>query len=144
MVPGGLLMCAEMFQWFVRGHPEYKNWQLVQKGFLSLGLHRMDIEGAAMTRFEQTHTHEIHHGVLVNNFAVMLPEHMTFHQRHTGETTTLSAVELVHLSTCENHDFQQLDQPHSSHALQQLSVNGTWQTADTKTHAPTSGKKHSG
>ncbi len=36
MVPGGMLMCPEMFQLFVREHPEYKNWQAIQNGFLSL------------------------------------------------------------------------------------------------------------
>ncbi|MCX7117884.1 MAG: TraI domain-containing protein [Legionellales bacterium] len=140
MVPGGLLMCAEMFQLFIRHHPEYKNWQLIQKGFLSLGLHRMDAEGTAMARFEQTRTHEMLHGVLVRDFAVMLPEQMTFHQMHTGEQASMSAVELVHLSQCENHDFQRVDQPLPKNALQQLSSTGAWQMVE----APKSGHKHSG
>jgi integrating conjugative element relaxase (TIGR03760 family) len=52
MVPGGLLMCPEMFQLFVREHPEYKNWQAVQNGFLSLGLHQRAADGGALHRFE--------------------------------------------------------------------------------------------
>ena len=35
-----------MFQLFMREHPEYKNWQAVQNGFLSLGLHRRAADGS--------------------------------------------------------------------------------------------------
>ncbi|MFA5960787.1 MAG: TraI domain-containing protein [Tatlockia sp.] len=50
MVPGGLVMSDAMFQLFVRERPEYKNWQAIQKGFLTLGIHRLGPDGLLISR----------------------------------------------------------------------------------------------
>ncbi len=45
-VPGGLILLPEVFQLFVREHPEYKNAKAAEKGFRSWGLHHVRQDGA--------------------------------------------------------------------------------------------------
>jgi integrating conjugative element relaxase (TIGR03760 family) len=141
MVPGGFLMCAEMFQLFVREHPEYKNWQAVQKAMLSLGLHRLAADGSLTSRFEQTQNQQMHSGVLLADYAVALPEVVTVHNLNTGKTQRMSATEFIH-SAQENSHFMQ----HSTlmvEPMQKLSATGQWQNveydAPTTSHGVKSG-----
>lgn len=43
VLENGLLIEEETFKWFIAQHSEFKNWRLVQKGLMSLGLHQEDI-----------------------------------------------------------------------------------------------------
>lgn len=132
MVPGGLLMLPEIFMQFVQGQSEYKNWQAAQKGFLSLGLHSMGTDGAAISRFEQTNTQQMQSGVVFADFAVALPEHMQIHNMNTGEVSSISATELVHMAQFNNHNFHRQDFGINPSPLEHLSLTGVWQLVDPK------------
>lgn len=80
LVTEGLVMGDELFKWFVREHPNYKNWQAVRQGFLSLGLH--DIASAQ----EQ---------IIFSRFGVVLPSRAQFFNAQTGKTSWLSATEVL-------------------------------------------------
>lgn len=143
MVPGGMLMCQEMFQLFVREHPEYKNWQAIQKGFLSLGLHSSGADGSVISRFEQAQTKEMQSGVVFSEFAVALPESVKVHHLNTGKVDTLSAIELVHRSQYPSQ-FTELPHVVASTALQKLSAAGQWQVAESDGSSLQPGTKHGG
>lgn len=106
MVPAGLVMCQEMFQLFVREHPEYKNWLAVQKGFLSLGLHQVNRDGSTSSRFEQNQTHQMLNGIVFSKYAVALPEALEVMQP-TGKTETISTLELINRSQVPSSLTQQ-------------------------------------
>lgn len=125
MVPAGMVMCQEMYQLFVRQHPEYKNWQAVQKGFLSLGLHRRNADGSSISRFEQANNKEMHSGVVFSEYAVALPNSVKVVQMNTGKVETLSATELIHRSQFPSQLTQQQNVSVVP-PLQKLSASGTW------------------
>lgn len=125
MVPGGLLMSQEMFQWFVRENSEYKNWQAIQKGFLSLGLHGCGADGGLISRFEQAQTNEMHSGVVFSNFGVALPGTVKAYHLSTGKTETLSATDLIHRSQYTSQ-FNSRHQTMSVASLEKLSASGQW------------------
>ncbi len=126
MVPGGLLMSAEMYQWFVREHPEYKNWQAVQNAFLSLGLHSVGADGSPISRFEQVNTQQMHSGVVFSEFAVALPETVQLYHLNTGEISSISAVEVVNMSQFDLH-FNRQEPASVINPLSYLSSSGEWQ-----------------
>jgi integrating conjugative element relaxase (TIGR03760 family) len=129
-VPGGLLMCPEMFQLFVREHPEYKNWQAIQKAFLSLNLHGYAADGGLNSRFEQTQNQKIHEGIIFAEYAVALPASVPVHNINTGRTQTMSAIDFIHNSQENNHFI-----PHQNgtrEPLQQLAPSGQWQNAESE------------
>ena len=121
-VPGGMLMSVESFKWFVREHPDYKNWQAVQAGFLSLGLHKVGPDGDVISRFEQSHSHDMHSGIVLADYAVVLPKQVGVHQVRTGETVSMSATEWVH--------SVQLGGAEGLQALNHLSAAGEWVQAE--------------
>lgn len=124
MVPGGLLMSQELFQLFVREHPEYKNWQAIQKGFLALGLHGFSTDGSVISRFEQAHNQQMHQGVLFTGYAVSLPATVTVHHLGSGKTESLSAIDLIHKAQV-NHQFSQV-QSSVVAPLQHINAQGQW------------------
>ncbi len=128
MVPGGMLMSQEMFQLFVREHPEYKNWQAVQNGFLSLGLHSKGIAGSVIGRFEQAHTQQMHSGIVFTEYAVVLPASVRVHQLSSGTIETMTATELVHKAQFNN----QFTQQHNSALAESLPKLGAagWQATE--------------
>lgn len=142
MVPGGLLMCAEMFQLFVREHPEYKNWQAVQKGMLSLGVHRLAADGSATSRFEQTQNQQMHSGIVLADYALALPESVSVYDLKTGKTHNLSAIECI-IQAQENNDFIQHGTPSAQH-VQKLSDKGVWQAVEQERPTDSLGAKNGG
>jgi integrating conjugative element relaxase (TIGR03760 family) len=130
MVPGGLLMSVEAYQMFVREHPEFKNWQAVQKAFLSLGLHKVGADGKAISRFEQTNNHQMQSGVLISDYAVVLPESVKVYNMNTGEISSVSATELVHMEQVNHHLFHQQGVGKIAGALLHLSSSGTWRPSE--------------
>ncbi|WP_423202363.1 conjugal transfer nickase/helicase domain-containing protein [Legionella beliardensis] len=128
-VPGGLLMSPEIFKWFVREHPEYKNWQAVQNGFLSLKLHQVGSDGNVISRFEQSNTQQMHSGVVFGNYAIALPTTVQLHNPKTGKSDTISDIELIHLAHFSSH----LTPPHqktTTNSLEVLNATGQWQKKD--------------
>ncbi|KTC64635.1 putative helicase/relaxase (plasmid) [Legionella adelaidensis] len=141
MVPGGLLISPEIYKYFVREHPEYKNWQAIQNGFLSLKLHSVATDGTVEARFEQTATQQMHTGVVFSNYAIALPETMKIHNVNTGKISTISATELIH-SAQHNNNFRQPASPTSSQ-LAHLNAHGKWEQVEAQ-DALRPGSHHSG
>lgn len=129
MVPGGMLMCQEMFQLFVREHPEYKNWQAIQKGFLALGLYAHGADGSPISRFEQTQNNQMQTGVVFSKYAIVLPASVTVHNANTGKAELISAMELISRSKDSSHLLQQ-NQVVIPSALQKLNSAGQWQVVE--------------
>lgn len=126
MVPGGMLIGTEAFKQFVQSHPEYKNWQAVQSGFLSLGLHKTNPDGSVSSRFEQSKTQQMHTGILFSNYAIALPVNVKMQNLYTGAIAPMSALELIHLAQL-NHAFtRHFQQPTPKETLQALTMNGEW------------------
>lgn len=128
MVPGGLLMCPEMFQLFVREHPEYKNWQAIQNGFLALGLHHCNADGSVLGRFEQKQNQIMHSGIVFSKYAIALPASVNV-QLLSGKVESMSALELV--NKAQYHT--QLTQQHNAlvaPGIQKLNAAGQWQTVE--------------
>ncbi|MGQ3889661.1 conjugal transfer nickase/helicase domain-containing protein [Legionella sp. CNM-1927-20] len=129
MVPGGLLMSPEIFKWFVREHPEYKNWQAAQNGFLSLKLHQVGPDGNPIARFEQTNTKQMQSGIIFSHYAVALPASVQFYNLNTGKTATLSDIETIHLSQFSSN-FTAPQQTNVTTSLEVLNAAGQWQQAN--------------
>ena len=145
MVPGGMLMSAEIFQLFVREHSEYKNWQAAQNAFLSLGLHSRGTDGSAVSRFEQLNTHQMQTGVVFADYAVALPEQMQMHNLNTGEVSSITAVELVHAAQFNNNYVNHQDNSIHTSPITHLSASGQWQPAEsTEASHNTPGNKQRG
>jgi integrating conjugative element relaxase (TIGR03760 family) len=129
MVPAGMVMCQEMFQLFVRHHPEYKNWQAAQNGFLSLGLHRRNADGSNISRFEQVNNQQMYSGVVFSEYAVALPDSVEVVQINTGKVEKMSAIELIHKAQFSSH-FTQQQNASVVTTLQKLSATGAWQNIE--------------
>jgi len=129
MVPGGLLICPEAFQLFVRNHPEF-NVQGVLKGLLSLKLHTLNANGEAMSRFEQMNAQKMHEGVLFNNYAIALPQKAKMYNLNTGKISNISAIETI-LFAESTHLFSKQQQTKSPNLPQYLMANGEWKTMAT-------------
>lgn len=127
MVPGGLLMSQEMFQWFVREHPDYKNWMAIQKGFLSLGLHEATPEGEVTGRFEDSISKQIQSGVVFKDFGVALPESMSVVHGSNQKEASLTAIEVTHLAQYPGQFSQQLEAM-AIDPLHQLTASGQWES----------------
>jgi hypothetical protein len=140
MVPGGMLMCQEMFQLFVREHPEYKNWQAVQNGFLALGLHSRGADGGATVRFEQMHNQQMQSGIVFSKYAIALPASVKV-QHLSGKVESLSAMELTNRA----NNYNQLQPVNAAvSSLQKLNAAGQWATVDNRPNPLGPGAKHSG
>jgi integrating conjugative element relaxase (TIGR03760 family) len=141
MVPGGLLMCADIFKLFIREHPEFKNWQAVQQSFLSLGLHRVGADGSPISRFEPPNSKQMESGVVFSEYAIALPEQMKRYEPSTGNISTISATELVHLNISGS---KQQSLGINLSVMPHLSGSGEWQSAQQNNSSLASGHKHSG
>lgn len=137
-VPGGLLMSPELFQWYIRQFPEYKNWQAVQKAFLALKLHSLGADGGVTSRFEQTNTHQMLSGVVLADYAVALPHEVQLNHLPTGKISTISATELIHQAQF-SHYFNRQESVASPSGMAHLLASGQWQTPEAGTHKPHSG-----
>ncbi|GGI84955.1 conjugal transfer nickase/helicase domain-containing protein [Legionella impletisoli] len=143
MVPGGMLMSSDLYKLFVREHPEYKNWQAVQNGLLALQLHEVGPDGVVTSRFEQAHTQQMVSGVVLENYAVVLPERVKYHHLNTGKVSELSAVEVINKAQFNQHFNQQLVGV-SETALQHLLANGQWVKAGDTMNTLQAGSKFRG
>lgn len=126
MVPGGMLMSAELFNWFMRDNPEYKSWQAVQNGFLSLGLHSLGPDGSIESRFEQSTNQQIHTGVVFADYAIALPPEVQLHNLRTGKTASISATDLIYQSQFANY-FTRQSATSVITSMPHLNQSGQWQ-----------------
>lgn len=125
LVPGGLLVSSDAFKQFVRANPQYTNWQAVQGGFLSLGLHRRNADGDHNFTFQQTNNQQIQSGILFNKYALALPPSIRFQNLYTGKIAPISAIELIHLAQL-NHAFSPQNQAQKILPPQHLTAAGEW------------------
>ncbi|QMT58717.1 TraI domain-containing protein [Legionella sp. PC997] len=139
MVPGGLLMCAEMFQLFVREHPEYKNWQAAQNGFLSLSLHNRAADGGVLSRFDIKGKMES--GVVFSKYALALPESVKVVNPITGKVESMSATELIHKAQFSSQLTQQQNIG-LANSLQKLDATGKWHAIENEGSALRPGAKN--
>lgn len=126
MVPGGFVMCPEIYQLFVREHPEYKNWQAIQKAFLSLGLHRVYAESPSAQSSNQDSLNRI----VFTEYALALPASVKVYQANTDSVQTCSALELIH--SMQEHSSIIAQGRWAAAPLHQLTVTGQWQIASSK------------
>jgi integrating conjugative element relaxase (TIGR03760 family) len=124
MVPGGMLMSADMFKYFIRESPEFKNWQEVQQSFLGLNMHTSAADGTTTQRFEQAKNQQIHSGVVFSSFAVVLPEQVKVMNMNTGVVKSMSALDAINSLT--GSEFKSSASLQSSSQLQSLSASGQW------------------
>ncbi|MCW8470359.1 helicase/relaxase domain-containing protein [Fluoribacter gormanii] len=139
MVPGGMLMCAEMFQLFVREHPEYKNWQAAQNGFVSLGLHNRAADGGVLSRFETKNQMET--GVVFSKYALALPESVKVVNPNTGKVESMSATELIHKAQFSSQFIQQQNIG-LTNSLHKLDAAGKWHAIENEGSAFRPGAKN--
>ncbi len=128
VVSGGLLMSTELFQFFIREHPEYKNWLAVQKGFLSLGLHVKNANAQALSRVEQLRTQQLHQGIVVAKYETLLPDNVHVNNPKTGDVAVVSSIDFA----------QQLSSTKPSH----LSLSGRWESIDALSASQLERKPH--
>lgn len=88
VVPGGILICIEAFQVFAREHVSYKNWHTVQQGLMRLKIHRVDGQGAAVTKYDQGN------GIVIAN-SIILPETVSLKNLKTGEINKTTATAMA-------------------------------------------------
>lgn len=116
ILPAGLQINTDVFQFFLRENPEkIKNWQVVRNGLVGLGVH--------LPHFEHK---ESASKFLLNHFAIALPETMQLHDPVSNTEHAATAIEILRLHQSPNHP-----QP-----IQHLNHSGTWQAveANTLTH----------
>jgi integrating conjugative element relaxase (TIGR03760 family) len=120
MVPGGMLMSKEMFQLFVREHPEYKNWQAAQKGFLALGVHHSQTE---KTLTEQKES--IEKIIVFSRYAIALPATVKV-QLASGKVESITALEFINKAA----NYTELTHTQKNAALEsslkKLNSDGKW------------------
>ena len=135
VVPGGLLMSVDIFKLFVRENPQYKNWQVVQKGFISLGLHENAVDGSLISKFEQHKNQHLITGITLGaNSAVVLPAEAKMQQLGSGEIRTYSAPEMLNQMRYEQHFQPSAQQIAAIAPLQTLSANGQWDLPSVNSH----------
>ncbi len=102
LVAGGMLMTPEVFKFFARAHPEYKNWLAIQKGFLGLGLHVKGADGTIISSVE--HDKKVLKGIVVDKYKALMPNDVRVENRNTNHVAHISAVELSHQATALSLD----------------------------------------
>ncbi len=120
MVPGGLLMSPDIFQLFIREHPQFKNWLAVQKGLMHLQLH----SGDGISRFKNSKTGQLHSGIVISAIEAVTPAKLQMVNLSNGVSTTITNSQLAQMKENNPH-FQALSQTSPS-AQQLLSSSGTW------------------
>ncbi|WP_115710623.1 conjugal transfer nickase/helicase domain-containing protein [Legionella sainthelensi] len=138
MVPGGMLMCPEIYQLFVREHPEYKNWQAAKNGFLSLALHSRAADGGVISRYEAKG--KIESGTVFCKYALALPASVKVQNMNTGKVESMSATELIHKAQF-NSQFT-LQNSGLVTSLQKLNATGKWQVVENDNNTLRPGAKN--
>lgn len=123
-VPGGLLMSPDMFKLFVREHPQFKNWQLVQQAFLKMQLHTLGNDGNPTQRFLQEKANQQCTGIVLGAMAVVLPEKFSIINLANGTQSMTTPQGLLSQTQLSSH-FKVQTNPAVTTA-QYLSPAGHW------------------
>ena len=103
MLPAGIHLSPEVYQWFMRDHPDVKHWQAVQKGLFALGLHHRN-----------PHARE---GFTLHKYSVALPDKVHVVDPVSGQEKIVSAIEIMRTQ----------QSPANPEPLHQLNPSGQWQ-----------------
>ena len=124
ILPAGLHLTTETYQFFMRDHPEVKarNWQAVHNGLIALGLHHRDSSA-------YTDSQNIKNGIILDKFALILPDEVQLYNPTTGKEAPATAMDIMRIQ-------KSLDNPEP---MQQLTHAGTWITVETHEPALQSG-----
>lgn len=126
VVPGGLLMCIEIFNMYVKDTGESRSWKAVRNSFLALGLHKNAPDGAAISLFEQQKTGKTHQGIIFEHYNAALPSEVPVSNPFTDKVTMVSATELTHLASFQNLFVQQGLSAEIGNSLPFLTASGQW------------------
>ena len=122
---GGVVLSSDIFKMFLKQSPLYKTWIAVQNGLLSLGLHEVGPEGQVEFRVENAaEGSSAIEGIILKNFAVVLPEQVHFLQVAQATNLELPAVEFIHQMQA---DQSIITQPTLQNSLLHVTQDGTWQ-----------------
>ncbi len=121
MLPAGLHMTIETYKFFMREHPDtrLKTWQAVHNGLISLGLHHREANNHTANPNDKTSQN----GIILNKFAVVLPDKMQLHDPATGKETTVTAIEMMRIQKSLNN----------REPLHHLTQSGEWQAVEANT-----------
>lgn len=126
LVSEGLLLTEELFQEFARSQKDSRSWQAVRNAFLSLHLHQESADGSYISRFEQNNNQKMHSGVVLLEYAVVLPPEVHFYNLVTGKSIPISATELLYQSQFDSV-FTRQQRAIIGSSLQSLNKAGQWQ-----------------
>lgn len=126
MVPGGMLISVDMFKSFMKDHPEFKNWQAIQKGLLSLGLHRVGPNGDVIYSQLQTADKQQIKGIILSQFAMVLPDKINIYNAQKNNILTMSATEFIHQMQF-NANFAKSQTTNNLNPLPVLNTSGQWE-----------------
>jgi len=129
VVPGGALMSPDIFKYFVRENPEFKNWQAIQKGFLALGLHQNALDGSTMSKYEHGQGQKLINGIaLGNKSAVLFPKEVKYVNSQNGEVLQLRTTEAINRMQIEQKFQPSARVMAKVQNLLQLNAGGKWVT----------------
>lgn len=97
IVPGGMIMSDHLYKLFVQSHPEYKKWQIIRHGFISLGMYKISRDGAVVLRNDLDHLADMENSTMLDRASVLLPDEVKMLDASTGKVRNVSAVEIVHI-----------------------------------------------
>lgn len=134
MVPGGLLMSPDIFQLFIREHPQFKSWVAVQTGLSQMQLHTTGPNGEVMQRFMQSKTGQQHTGIVISAIGVVTPAQMKMVNLSNGAVKGVTNSQLNGMKGASAY-FTPMAGSVSSQ--QTLSSSGQWQSpAATSVNSP--------
>lgn len=128
MVPGGLIMHSDMFKYFIHQNPNFKNWQAVEMGLLSLGIHQVGADGKTHQRFELNNGQNIIDGIVIKDYAAMIPDKVSVMNPHTGEKYQISSTEVINQAQNLAY-YEKIGAAPTVSQLQALNSKGDWQQA---------------
>ncbi len=123
MVPGGLLMSPDIFQLFIREHPQFKSWIAVQTGVAQMQLHTTGPNGEVMQRFMQAKTGQQHTGMVISALGVVTPAQMKMVNLANGAVKSVTNSQLNGMKGAVS-------------TQQTLSASGQWQSSQNNANSP--------
>lgn len=95
MVPGGLLMCPDIFKYFIREHPEFKNWQSVQQAVINMQVHAQGADTKAVQRFTQLSTQQQFSGIVLAKVDMVMTGSVKVKSVSGGQIKSMTAAEIA-------------------------------------------------
>ncbi len=123
-LPGGLLICPEIFKLFITHNSAFKNWQAIQKGFFSLDVRN----NGELCHAQDPNSDKILKGKVVENYAVLLPDNVWVHTT-AGEDKKISTLNFIN-----NHSTSGFL---SAENLQILTAHNQWEQKVQNISTPT-------